>query len=141
MLCFLESQYKNIPLANILTVIVSYHSEDEIGKAKLILHELCCKYIDEDEAPCLITKKGKNNRKTNSEDGGNFLKLLDENKIELTLCVAIIACEVPHTEPAKVYLCLLLESVKELYKSVSSLLDAKSLIACKLPPRHCLISL
>ena len=89
LLCFLKSHFRNIRLASILTVISSYFSEDEICKAKLILHELCVKYLGEDNVPRLIIRKGENKRKTDSEDVGNFLKLLDEHKIELPFRSAV----------------------------------------------------
>ena len=127
-LCFLKSHFGNIPLASILTVISSYFSEDEICKAKLILHELCVKYLGEDNVPRLIIRKGENKRKTDSEDVGHFFKLLDEHKIELPLFVALNARRIPHIDPANVDLCFLLESVEELRRSVSSLMDVKKVI-------------
>ena len=128
LLCFLKSHFGNILLASILTVISSYFSEDEIRKAKLILHELCDKYLGEDNVPRLIIRKGENKRKTDSEDVGNFLKLLDEHKIELPLFVALNARRIPHIDPVNVDLCFLLELVEELRRSVSSLMNVKKVI-------------
>ena len=137
LLCFLKSHFGNIPLASILTVIASYYSEDEICKAKLILHELCIKYLGENNVPHLIIRKGENKRKTDLEDVGNFLKLLDEHKIELPLFVALNSRRAPHKDPANVDLRFLLESVEELRRSVSSLMDVeKSSMDCKLPSLH-----
>ena len=78
--------------------------------------------------PRLIIRKGENIRKTDSEDVGNFLKLMVEHKIELPLFVALNARCVPHINPANVDLCFLLESVEELRRSVSSLMGVKKVI-------------
>ena len=86
------------------------------------------KYLGEDNVPHLIIRKGKNKRKMDSEDVRNFLKLLEEHKIELPLFVALNAHHVPHIDPANVDFCFLLESVEELRRSVSSLMDVKNVI-------------
>ena len=89
-------------MASILTTIASYSSENEICKVKSILLKLRYKYIDEDNVPRIITRKGENERKTDSEDVKNFFQLLDEPKIELPLFIALNACPVPHIDPANV---------------------------------------
>ena len=53
---------------------------------------------------------------------------MDEHKIELPLFVALNARRVPHINPANVDLCFLMESVEELRRSVSGLMNVKKVI-------------
>lgn len=125
LLCFLKSHFGNTPLAGILSVIASYYNDDEISKAKVVLHELCCKNLEEDLVPRLITRKGDNKRKLDSEDIGKLLTILDENKVGLPQFAALNLRRVPQIDPSNVDLCFLLESVEELRKSVNCLLDVR----------------
>jgi hypothetical protein len=125
LLCFLKSHFGNTPLSGILSVISSYYTEDEICKAKLQIHELCCKNLDESDVPRLVNRKGDNKRKMDSEDIGKFFVILDEHKIVLPQFAAINLRRVPQIDPSNIDLCFLLESVEDLRKSVAGLLDVR----------------
>lgn len=125
LLCFLKSHFGVTPLPSILTVIASYYSEDDICKAKLVLHEICLKNMDESDVPRLQTRKGDNKRKSDSEDIGKYFSLLDDHKVALPKFAALNAKRIPQIDPANVDLCFLLESVEEMRKTIISLTSMK----------------
>jgi hypothetical protein len=127
-LCFFMSHFGTIPIANIQTVAANFFNDDEILKAKVTLHGVCVKLLG-DLISRIITHKGANKKKADSEDIGKLITILDENKIDSVKFVAQNLRRVPLIDPGSIDLCFMMESVEEMKKKVESLLLLKQQVS------------
>ena len=124
-LCFVYSHFGSTPLSSILTVVSGFLSEAKVSKAKITIYDICKKLLDKDELPRIITRKSDNKKKSECDDIGSLVTLLDEHKVDLPKFAALSVKRIPSIDPSHVDLCFLLESVEDLRSKVDALLSIK----------------
>ena len=68
-ICFVANHFLSIPVESIVTVTSVLYEENELVKAKVLLHYICVNTLQNVDTPRIIThRKGNFKRKLNSED-------------------------------------------------------------------------
>ena len=58
-ICFVPNHLFNVPPGNILVIISSFYDDDELVKAKVILHDICIEFVKDCEITRIITNSKK----------------------------------------------------------------------------------
>ena len=100
LLCFLNSYYERVPSYNIVTVISTYFSSEDICAAKQTFHDVCTQKLPSDvETSRIIARKGENKRRNDAEDVTRYMTLLNENKIYVSFAVLDVK-KIPLSPPS-----------------------------------------
>jgi hypothetical protein len=115
-----------VPADSIVAVVSSFYDDDELGRAKIILHDVCVENFKDVDVPRIIThRKNELKRKLDAEDIINYFTLIDEQKFDGKKFVAANLKRLPLIEPGNVDLCFMLESIMDIKKQVASLMNLK----------------
>ena len=127
-LCFIFSQYGSVANENISVVVSSFYTEEELTKAKTVIHDACVKILgDSANVSHIIIRKGDNKLKMDADDSLGLVALLDENLDEASVTfIARDLRRVPQINLGTVNLCFLSETVEDLCKKMEDFIGIKA---------------
>ena len=128
-LCFIKSHFGSVPSDSIRTVISTFFTDDELTKAKAVVHDICVKNLLERSVPSIIARKGDNKKKSDAEDIVAYFTLLDESAFSDVTYVAQNLHRIPVMDPSAIDICFLLETVEDMKKKIEALSDISKQVA------------